>query len=232
MNDGKRRALNLMDVKIVGNENKFLKQCDRQEIEIKMRKYLWNKNGNRMAPGYVPTSNSTCKVLHPKGHLKFDLNVYGYSFLYDDWDHTFKFAKMKSNRMLHRFATLSDGHREYLMAVFGRTKWYDFKNTVDIFIHDYYNYWITEKIRGLPTQQKSYKVEDNDPWKLRSIEILNGTELGNYDFATVVIPAEWMPSCNYKLEWNNHEMLSRGTHLKETWKIMTLSILSYLALVE
>ena len=206
-----------MDVEISGNGNKNLKQCHLNSIIFKIKESLY-KNDTRH-DNNMHHSDSSCTVLDTRRTTKFDLNVYGYSVRHSEWDPVYEFEKMKSNRMLHRFATLSDGHREYLMAVFGRTKWYDLKNTVDIFIHDYHNYWITEKIKGLPdARETNYKLNDDDPWQTRSMEPQNATEKGNFDFTTVVIPASWIPSCNHKLEWNNHEMLSRATQFNTIWR--------------
>ena len=107
-----------------------------------------------------------------------------------------------------------------------------------IFIHDYHNYWINEKIKGLPS--KPFNERDDLPWKLtnrftepnsKSLNKPNWTETGNFDFATVVIPAEWLPTCNHKLEWNNHEMLSHGINFKELKSQMAILIVLLIYLV-
>lgn len=62
-----------------------------------------------------------------------------------------------------------------------------------LFLNHIYRYWITEKIKDLPS--KTFDKE-------------NGQN-GHFDFTSVVIPSSWITECDHELEWNNHEMLSQ-----------------------
>ena len=205
-----------------GDPPRRLEQCDPDSIR---RQNNITARFNNLLPNI-----SSCKALNSRSSPKFDRNVYRYSFMYSKWDveqsEPHKFEKMKNERMLYRLATLSDGKKEYLTAVLGRTKTFQDKNSVDIFIRsNNIDYWITEKIRGLPKSNFSSRREELK-WNQRfnNPRYKNDTMTGEYDFATVVIPAAWLPSCNHKIEWNNHEMLPHGRVLSIFPSLLVMSI--------
>ena len=53
----------------------------------------------------------------------------------------------------------------------------------------------------------------NDLPILKNGDRTNDDDLGNFDFTSVVVPAEWIQDCNHKLEWNNPDMKSLKTRL-------------------
>ena len=66
-----------------------------------------------------------------------------------------------------------------------------------LFLNQIYRYWITEKIKGLPS--KTFAKGSNNE---------NGQK-GHFDFTSVVIPASWINECDRELKWDNNEMQSK-----------------------
>ena len=52
--------------------------------------------------------------------------------------------------------------------------------------------------------------------------------LGNFDFATVVVPATWIQECNYNLLWNNDEMRSFQQSTSTFFNVTLLTFMSIL----
>ena len=41
-------------------------------------------------------------------------------------------------------------------------------------------------------------------------EVNEDRDVADFEFASVVVPASWIPQCNYALSWNNNEMSSKN----------------------